>query len=163
MRPAAPRIKNDARQLDRSAIHALNEPPTDTPANWLVPKIAIARERVRGECAAAIRPYAAGMKNDSETPSSARHTSRTTPFGDIPESVCEGQSQHRNRWHLDGGRRAASLPSLRHAVRHAGASNDLDVVDAQRRARDADNAAAIAEDAARQARIDLLAGAGRFP
>src|SRR5204863_235942 len=46
---------------------------------------------------------------------------------------------------------------------HAGASNDLDVVDAQRRARDADNAAAIAEDAARQARIDLLAATGRFP
>jgi outer membrane protein len=46
---------------------------------------------------------------------------------------------------------------------HAGASNDLDVVDAQRRARDADNAAAIAEDAARQARIDLLSATGRFP
>ena len=46
---------------------------------------------------------------------------------------------------------------------HAGATNDLEVVDAQRRARDAANAAAIAEDAARQARIDLLAATGRFP
>src|SRR6267142_1363863 len=46
---------------------------------------------------------------------------------------------------------------------HAGATNDLEVVDAQRRARDAANAAAVAEDAARQARIDLLAATGRFP
>jgi outer membrane protein len=46
---------------------------------------------------------------------------------------------------------------------HAGATNDLDVVDAQRRARDAANAAALAEDSARQARIDLLAATGRFP
>lgn len=45
----------------------------------------------------------------------------------------------------------------------AGASTSLDVLDAQRRARDADIAAATAEDASRQARLDFLAGSGRFP
>jgi len=44
-----------------------------------------------------------------------------------------------------------------------GATNDLEVVDAERRARDADTAALVAEDAARQARIDLLSASGRFP
>ena len=44
-----------------------------------------------------------------------------------------------------------------------GATNDLEVVDAERRARDADTAALAAEDTARQARIDLLAASGRFP
>jgi outer membrane protein TolC len=44
-----------------------------------------------------------------------------------------------------------------------GATNDLEVVDAQRRARDADVAALVAEDTARQARIDLLSASGRFP
>jgi outer membrane protein TolC len=44
-----------------------------------------------------------------------------------------------------------------------GATNDLEVIDAERRARDADVAVLVAEDAARQARIDLLAAAGRFP
>ena len=43
-----------------------------------------------------------------------------------------------------------------------GATNDLEVVDAERRARDADTAALSAEDTARQARIDLLAASGRF-
>jgi outer membrane protein TolC len=45
----------------------------------------------------------------------------------------------------------------------AGAVNNLEVVDAQRRARDADSAAAAAEDASRQARLDLLAASGHFP
>ncbi len=45
----------------------------------------------------------------------------------------------------------------------AGASTSLDVLDAQRRARDADTAVATAEDAARQARLDYLQGSGRFP
>ena len=44
-----------------------------------------------------------------------------------------------------------------------GATNDLEVVDAERRARDADTAALSAEDTSRQARIDLLAASGRFP
>ncbi|HET7785419.1 MAG TPA: TolC family protein [Myxococcales bacterium] len=43
-----------------------------------------------------------------------------------------------------------------------GATNDLEVVDAQRRARDADTAGLVAEDTARQARVDLLAATGRF-
>jgi outer membrane protein TolC len=45
----------------------------------------------------------------------------------------------------------------------AGATNDLDVVDAERRYRDALTAAATAEDNSRQARIDLLSATGRFP
>ncbi len=44
-----------------------------------------------------------------------------------------------------------------------GATTNIDVVDAERRAHDADTAAAIVEDGARQARLDLLAAMGRFP
>jgi outer membrane protein TolC len=45
----------------------------------------------------------------------------------------------------------------------AGATTNLEVIDAERRARDAGVQAALAEDAARQARLDLLVAAGRFP
>lgn len=45
----------------------------------------------------------------------------------------------------------------------AGATTNLEVIDAERRARDAETQAVIAEDAARQARLDLLAASGRFP
>jgi outer membrane protein len=45
----------------------------------------------------------------------------------------------------------------------AGATTNLEVIDAQRQARDADSAAAVAEDTVRRARLDLLTALGRFP
>jgi outer membrane protein TolC len=45
----------------------------------------------------------------------------------------------------------------------AGASTNLEVIDAERRARDTDNAAAIAEHVLRRAKLDLLNALGRFP
>lgn len=45
----------------------------------------------------------------------------------------------------------------------AGATTNLEVIDAQRQARDADSAAAVAEDAVRRAQLDLLTAMGRFP
>jgi outer membrane protein TolC len=44
-----------------------------------------------------------------------------------------------------------------------GAVSNLEVIDAERRRRDADVQAAIAEDGVRQARLDVLAAAGLFP
>ena len=44
-----------------------------------------------------------------------------------------------------------------------GASTNIEVVDAERLAHDADSAVALAEDAARQARLDLLVATGAFP
>jgi outer membrane protein len=45
----------------------------------------------------------------------------------------------------------------------AGATTNIEVVDAERRARDADSAVVVAEDNVRQARLDLLVAAGQFP
>lgn len=44
-----------------------------------------------------------------------------------------------------------------------GATTNIEVIDAQRQARDAETAAAIAEDAVRRARLDVLVATGRFP
>ncbi len=44
-----------------------------------------------------------------------------------------------------------------------GATTNLEVIDAQREARDTDTARATAEDVARRARLDLLVALGRFP
>jgi len=57
-------------------------------------------------------------------------------------------------------RRALELANLAY---RAGATTNLEVIDAARSARDADTAAAQAEDLARQARLDLLVASGRFP
>ena len=45
----------------------------------------------------------------------------------------------------------------------AGATTNLEVIDAQRQARDADTAAVIAEHSVRRAQLDLLTALGRFP
>lgn len=45
----------------------------------------------------------------------------------------------------------------------AGAATNIEVIDAERRARDADLSVAIAEDVLRRARLELLTALGRFP
>ncbi|HVR62641.1 MAG TPA: TolC family protein [Polyangia bacterium] len=56
--------------------------------------------------------------------------------------------------------RAAALADKSY---RAGATTNIEVVDAQRQARDAESQAALAEDGARQARLDLLIATGAFP
>jgi outer membrane protein TolC len=57
-------------------------------------------------------------------------------------------------------KRALELANIAY---RAGATTNLEVIDAERSARDAADQAAIAADASRQARLDLLAASGRFP
>lgn len=68
---------------------------------------------------------------------------------------------------LVGARDASALAreslELAELAYKAGATSNIEVVDAERRSHEADTAAAIAEDASRQARVDLLAACGRFP
>jgi outer membrane protein TolC len=45
----------------------------------------------------------------------------------------------------------------------AGASTNIEVIDAQRSARDLEAAVVAIEDGVRQARLDLLVALGRFP
>ena len=58
---------------------------------------------------------------------------------------------------------AAAKVELAELSYRAGATSNIEVVDAERRAREAETAYAVAEDASRQARLDLLAACGRFP
>lgn len=63
----------------------------------------------------------------------------------------------------DAAKLAAEGLSLTNLAYRAGASTNIEVIDAERRARDADTAVAQAEDAWRQATLDLLLASGRFP
>ncbi|HEU4536907.1 MAG TPA: TolC family protein, partial [Polyangiaceae bacterium] len=63
----------------------------------------------------------------------------------------------------EAARLAEEARALADEAYRAGATTNLEVVDAERRARDADTAAAAAEDAERQARLDLLAATGSLP
>jgi len=63
----------------------------------------------------------------------------------------------------DAARLAKRAMELSTIAYKAGATTNLEVIDAARSARDADTAAAQAEDLSRQARLDLLVASGRFP
>ncbi|HVV48566.1 MAG TPA: TolC family protein [Polyangia bacterium] len=63
----------------------------------------------------------------------------------------------------DAARLAHKAYDLATLAYRAGASTNIEVLDAARQARDADTASAEAEDLSRQARLDLLVAAGRFP
>jgi outer membrane protein TolC len=63
----------------------------------------------------------------------------------------------------NAARLAHSAMDLATLAYRAGATTNIEVIDAERAAHQADTAAAVAEDQAAQARIDLLAASGRFP
>jgi outer membrane protein TolC len=58
---------------------------------------------------------------------------------------------------------ANEVLSITNTAFQAGATTNLEVIDAQRSARDAEATVAISEDAVRRARLDLLTALGRFP
>ena len=60
-------------------------------------------------------------------------------------------------------KRAAEALELANEAWKAGATTNLEVIDAERRARDAEVQQALAEDASRQARLELLVAGGAFP
>ena len=63
----------------------------------------------------------------------------------------------------DAARLAHKAYDLATLAYRGGASTNIEVLDAARQARDADTSTAAAEDLSRQARLDLLVAAGRFP
>jgi len=63
----------------------------------------------------------------------------------------------------DAAAQAKRTLDLSQQALRAGASTNIEVVDAERRSRDADTSVALAEDAARQARLEVLAASGKFP
>ena len=62
-----------------------------------------------------------------------------------------------------GGDQARQVVEIVNISFRAGAATNIEVIDAERRARDADIAVAVAEDTLRRARLELLTALGRFP
>lgn len=77
------------------------------------------------------------------------------------------EARVRARAALTAARRAAAAAAealkLATLAYRAGATNNLEVIDAERRARDAAASSVQAEDQLRQAQLDVLIAAGRFP
>jgi outer membrane protein len=86
----------------------------------------------------------------------ARSDVRTA--ADALEQAAESLVQSR-----DAARLANEALHLATLAYSAGATTNLEVIDAERQARDAETEEEVAADNARQAQLDMLAAAGRFP
>jgi outer membrane protein TolC len=68
---------------------------------------------------------------------------------------------------LGAAREAAKLAkeaeNMAHLAYEAGATTNLEVIDAERRTRDAETEVLVAEDSLRQSKLDLLVASGKFP
>ena len=62
-----------------------------------------------------------------------------------------------------GADQAQQVMNITNISFRAGAGTNIEVIDAGRRARDADFAVAVSEDAVRRARLELMTALGRFP
>ena len=62
-----------------------------------------------------------------------------------------------------GSEQAAEVLRITDVAFRAGANTNIEVIDAQRRARDAETGVAIAEHTLRRAKLELLVATGRFP
>ena len=76
------------------------------------------------------------------------------------ETLRRADSRSRRRATRRPRREALKLANLAYS---AGATTNLEVIDAEQTARDAEIQAEVASDSARQARLDMLAAVGRFP
>jgi outer membrane protein TolC len=101
----------------------------------------------------------------------ARHEAQTQLEARLRQARSEVRTAFEELRHadaaLDAARRASDLArrglDLAQIAYRAGATTNLEVIDAERTARDSETAVAVAEDGARQARLDLLAATGMFP
>lgn len=66
-------------------------------------------------------------------------------------------------WSRQAATHAAEVLRITDIAFRAGATTNIELVDAQRRARDAESSVALAEDRVRSARLALLIALGRFP
>lgn len=83
---------------------------------------------------------------------------------DLRSAQASVESSERGLTHAHlAAQHAADVLRITDVAFRAGATTNIELVDAQRRARDADTSAAQAEDRVRQARLDLLVALGRFP
>ena len=124
----------------------------------------------------AARPHAPPLRRRSAVRAGARARGLANEAQlNVEETLRQAKSDVRTAFEemqradiaLDQAQQSAAFAKqaldLANLAYRAGATTNLEVIDAERQERDAETQAAIAEDAARQARLDLLAASGRFP
>ena len=129
------------------------------------PKLAVCRLLL---AAGVRRRISAGTKAASRvcTERLAARADRTADSGAIGSAIGAGEVRSTERALAQlrsAAEQANEVLKITTFAFEAGATANLEVVDARRQARDEDSAAAVAQDVVQRARLDLLTALGRFP
>jgi outer membrane protein len=164
---AAERVVRDSSKDYWPSLHALFQPSTMYPAQFFAPQNSW-RFLLQASVPIFDSGNRAGLRVQRQA---ALDASRATLAGATTAAESEVRAA---REAVESGER--SLASARRAADEAhqvvgittisfraGASTNIEVIDAERTARDADYAVAVAEDNLRRAKLDLLTALGRFP
>ena len=166
-RQAAERVLNDSSRDRWPSLDAIFQPQSVRPAqffsqpdSWrflLQANIPVfdsgQRSSLRTQRRAALNVAQANLANSLTEASSQVRAAR--------ESVASGERALASaRAAADQGQQVVNIVNISF---RAGAATNIEVIDAERSARDADTAVAVAEDILRRARLDLLLALGRFP
>jgi outer membrane protein TolC len=164
---AAERVLRDSRKDYYPSLDAVFLPQTTYPAQFFVPSNSWRfmleanvslwdsgqRSSLKIQRQAALDVATATLTGAGTTAASQVRASR--------EAVASGErSLVSARAAADQAQQVVNITSLSF---RAGAATSIEVIDAERSARDADTAVAVAEDTLRRARLELLTALGRFP
>ena len=164
---AAERIVRDSSKDWRPALNAIFQPSTVYPAQFFLPQNSwrlLLQSNIpifdSGQRAATKLEREAAVEQAKATLAGAT-TQASSQVRAAREAVASGARS------LESARAAASqaqqVVDITNVSFRAGAATNIEVIDAERSARDADTAVAVAEDILRRARLDLLLALGRFP
>ncbi len=164
---AASRVLHDSRRDYFPSLDAVFLPQTTYPAQFFVPQNSWQfqlrgvvtlwdsgqRASLKVQRQAALDIAAATLAGATTSASSEVRASR--------EAVASGErSLASARAAADQAQQVVNITNLSF---RAGGATSIEVIDAERSARDADTAVAVAEDTLRRARLQLLTALGRFP
>ena len=164
---AAERVVRDTSLEYRPSLDALFQPSTTYPSPFFLPQNSWRlllqlslpvydsgqRQGLRAEREAALEISRAALTNAVTAATSEVRTAR-----EAIASAERGLATARA-----AADQAQQVVTIVNVSFRAGAATNIEVIDAERRARDADTAVAVAEDTLRRARLELLTALGRFP
>jgi outer membrane protein TolC len=164
---AAERVVHDSKKDYWPYLEGIVQPQSTLPAQFFVPTNSTRfllqmsvplfdsgqRRGARGEREAALNIAKATL-----AAATTQATSEVRAAREAVESADRGLASTRA-----AADQAQQVVTIVNVSFRAGAATNIEVIDAERRARDADTSVAVAEDTLRRARLELIAAVGSFP
>ncbi|MGE5244964.1 MAG: TolC family protein [Betaproteobacteria bacterium] len=164
---AAERVVRDSRKDYWPSLSAIFQPSTTHPSQFFVPA-----NSWRFMLQAAVPLFDSGQRAGLKVErQAALEEARAALSGAATQAASEvrsareavASSERSLATARDAADAAQQVVTITNVSFRAGAATNIEVIDAERSARDADTAVAVAEDTLRRAKLELLTALGRFP